>query len=86
MSTMKIVFFPLDIGIRDMDEFMKSFVLLSKEKGVQCQLTSPNGAMIKGDKEALLEILDKADYDSFGRVANKISVTIEVLNREQPNR
>ncbi|HEX3033733.1 MAG TPA: hypothetical protein VHT73_01200 [Thermodesulfobacteriota bacterium] len=60
-----------------MDEFMTSFVLLSKEKGVKCQLTSPNGAMIKGDKDALLEILDKADFASFGIAANKISVTME---------
>ena len=78
MPTMKIIFFPLDIETCAMDEFMKSFVLLSKGKGVICQLTSPNGAMIKGDKEALLEILDKADYASFGRVANKIAVTMKL--------
>lgn len=42
-----------------------SFVLLSKEKGVKCHLTSPKEGMIKGDKETLLEVLDKTDYASW---------------------
>ena len=77
MPMMKIVVFHLDVEIPDMGDFMTCFVLLSKEKGVKCQLTSPNGAMVEGDKRTLLEILDKVDSDLLNAVANKMKITVE---------
>ncbi|HSE83361.1 MAG TPA: hypothetical protein VLB01_02290 [Thermodesulfobacteriota bacterium] len=77
MPMMKIVVSHLDREIPGMDDFITSFVLLSKEKGVKCQLTSPNGAMVEADKGTLLEILDKVDSDLLSAVANKMKITVE---------
>lgn len=76
MSTMQIAVFPLDtertLGIGD---FMMSFMLLSMERNVKCKLTS-TGAIIKADKEILLDILEELDSASFRKVAKKVAITI----------
>lgn len=77
MPMMKIVVSPLDVEIPGTGDFMTSFILLSKEKGVKCQLTSPNGAIVEADKGTLLEILDKVDSDLLSAVANKMRITVE---------
>lgn len=78
MSTMKISVFPFNaertLGIGD---FVMSFILLSKERGVKCKPTS-SGAIIEGDKQTLLEILDELDNASlFSKRAEKVAITIK---------
>jgi len=77
MSTMRIAVFPMDsertLGIGD---FIMSFMILSKEKGVECRPTS-SGAIIDGDNETLLEILDQINATSFGALANRVAISME---------
>ena len=76
MSTMQIAVFPWDmersLGLGD---FIMSFLLLSKERGVKCSPTS-TGAIIEGDREILLEILDELNNTSFSKVARKVAITV----------
>ncbi|HWP92551.1 MAG TPA: thiamine-binding protein [Thermodesulfobacteriota bacterium] len=76
MSTMQIAVFPWDmersLGLGD---FIMSFILLSKERGVKCSPTS-TGAIIEGDREILLEILDELNNTSFSKVARKVAITV----------
>ena len=76
MSTMQIAVFPWDmersLGLGD---FIMSFLLLSKERGVKCSPTS-TGAIIEGDREILLEILDEINNTSFSKVARKVAITV----------
>lgn len=77
MSTMKIAVFTMDsersLGIGD---FIMSFMILSKEKGVECRPTS-SGAIIDGDNETLLEILDQINCTSFGELSNRVAISME---------
>lgn len=77
MSTMKIAVFTMDsersLGIGD---FIMSFMILSREKGVECRPTS-SGAIIDGDNEILLEILDQINATSFGALANRVAISME---------
>ena len=76
MSTMQIAVFPWDmersLGLGD---FIMSFLLLSKERGVKCSPTL-TGAIIEGDREILLEILDELNNTSFSKVARKVAITV----------
>jgi uncharacterized protein YqgV (UPF0045/DUF77 family) len=73
---MQIAVFPWDmersLGLGD---FIMSFLLLSKERGVRCSPTS-TGAIIEGDREILLEILDELNNTSFSKVARKVAITV----------
>jgi len=73
---MQIAVFPWDmersLGLGD---FIMSFLLLSKERGVKCSPTS-TGAIIEGDREILLEILDELNNTSFSKVARKVAITV----------
>ena len=77
MSTMKIAVFTMDaersLGIGD---FMMSFLLVSKEKGVECRPTS-TGAIIEGDNETLLEILDHINNTSFSTIGNRVAISMD---------
>ncbi|MGH7793079.1 MAG: thiamine-binding protein [Thermodesulfobacteriota bacterium] len=77
MSLMKIAVFPMDaertLGIGD---FLMTFLLLSREKGVECRPTS-SGAVIEGDNETLLEILDRINSTSFGALGNRVAISME---------
>lgn len=77
MSLMKIAVFPMDaertLGIGD---FVMTFLLLSKQKGAECKPTS-SGAVIEGDNETLLEILDQINSTSFGAIANRVAISME---------
>ncbi len=65
MAIMKINFSQLDTKkINGMGKFVTSLILLSNEKEIKCELT-PNGLMIKGDMETLLEILEELDNTSL---------------------
>jgi uncharacterized protein YqgV (UPF0045/DUF77 family) len=59
-----------------MGDSVTYFVLLSKQKGVRCQLTSPTRVTIEGDRKTLLEILDEFDNTSFNTVAKRIAITL----------
>lgn len=79
MSTMQISVFPLNmersLGIGD---FVMSLILLSKEMGLNCKVTT-TGTIIEGNKEALLEILDELDSTSlFSKRAEKVSIVIRL--------
>ncbi len=75
MSTMQIAVFPWDmersLGLGD---FIMAFLLISKERGIRCSPT-PTGAIIEGDREILLEILDELNNTSFSKVARKVAIT-----------
>lgn len=74
MPVMEIAIFPWGTKGRPvMGDFVTYFILLSKQKGVKCQLTSPTRAIIEGDKETLLEILDGFDNNSFSTVAKRVA-------------
>ena len=78
MPKMKIVFPPLNNGRNpDMGLLIASFILLSKEKGVKCKLTLPTEAIIEGDKETLLEILDELESTSTSTADNKFAISVE---------
>lgn len=78
MPTMKIAFPPLNNGRNpDMSLLLASFILLSKEKGVKCKLTLPTEAIIEGDKETLLEILDELESTSTSTADNKFAISVE---------
>jgi uncharacterized protein YqgV (UPF0045/DUF77 family) len=62
--------------INDMGRFVTSLILLSNEKGIKCEVRPP-GLVIEGDIGILLGILDKLDNDSFRKISNGVSVTIE---------
>ena len=74
---MKVAVFPLDVerslGIGG---FVMSLILLSKEKRVSCKPT-PSGAIIEGNKETLLEILDEIDNSSFSTLAKRAVISVE---------
>lgn len=76
MSTMQVAVFPWDmersLGLGD---FIMTFLLISKRKGVTCTPTS-TGAVIEGD-ETLLEILDELNDISFSKVAKKVAIKIK---------
>ncbi len=57
-------------------DFMTYFILLSKQKGVKCQFTSPTAGIIEGDKETLLEVLNEIDNTSFSTVVKKVAITV----------
>jgi len=77
MSLMKIAVFPMDaertLGIGD---FVMTFLLLSKQRGAECKPTS-SGAVIEGDNETLLEILDQINRTSFGALENRVAISME---------
>ncbi len=74
MPVIDIAIFPLDTERRPiMGDFVTYFMLLSKQKGIKCHLTSPTRAVIEGNKETLLEILDEFDNNSFSTVAKKVA-------------
>ncbi len=77
MPKMKIALPPPNRRDPDMGGLMASFMLLSKEKGVECKLTFPTEAIIEGDKETLLEILDELDSTSISTADNKFAISVE---------
>lgn len=77
MSKIKIAVSPWGTRKTGMGDFISSLILISKEKRVQCQLTSPTGVVIEGDKETLLEILNELDNGSFNKLINGVSITME---------
>ncbi|MBI2486367.1 MAG: hypothetical protein HYW01_05305 [Deltaproteobacteria bacterium] len=78
MPKMKISVPPSYRGRADTGDFMPSLILMSKGKGVKCQHTSPSAAIIEGDKETLLEILNELDNVSFSPIANGFSIAMEL--------
>ena len=62
--------------INDMGRFVTSLILLSNEKGIKCELRPP-GIVIKGDMGILFKILSQLDNDSFRKISNRISITID---------
>ena len=77
MSKMKITFPPPDIGKPDFGDFITSFILLSKQKGVKCELIFPTEAIIEGNRETLLEILDELDNKHFGNIDKNVGISVE---------
>jgi hypothetical protein len=76
MPKMKIAFLPTNNGRNpDMDSLIASFLILSTENGVKCRLTFPAEAIIEGDKETLLEILDEFDNTSISTAENKYRIS-----------
>jgi Uncharacterized conserved protein len=76
---MQISIYPLylerSLGIGD---FVMSFMLMSKGKGLKCR-PMPAGAIIEGDKETLLEILEELGGTSlFSARAEKVSIIIRL--------
>lgn len=77
MPKMKIAFPTPNRRNPDMGDLIASFILLSKEKGVKCKLTLPTEAIIEGDKETLLEILDELESTSTSTADNKFAISVE---------
>jgi uncharacterized protein YqgV (UPF0045/DUF77 family) len=74
MSKMRVTISPLDKDNRTAKGLVSTLILLSKERGVNCQLASPTEATIEGDEYTLLEILDRIDT---GRsIQEKIGIAI----------
>jgi uncharacterized protein YqgV (UPF0045/DUF77 family) len=61
MSRMRVTIYPSDKENRTAKGLISALILLSKERGVNCQLASPTEATIEGDQDTLLEILDQID-------------------------
>jgi uncharacterized protein YqgV (UPF0045/DUF77 family) len=82
MGLMRLAFIEINLsGARrkmfsDVSRFVTSLILLSNEKGIKCALRPP-GLVIEGDIGLLLGILDKLDNDSFRKISNMVSITIE---------
>lgn len=87
MPRMKVAFSLLDRGKSYSGHLMAFLILLSKEKGVKCQLTYPAEAIIEGDKKALLEVLSELDKTSFRPIARGVSITFEFeeINHKSPS-
>jgi uncharacterized protein YqgV (UPF0045/DUF77 family) len=62
--------------INDMGRPVASLILLSNQKGIKCEVRPP-GLVIEGDMGILLEILDELDNDSFRKISNRVSITVE---------
>lgn len=77
MPKMKIAFPAPNRKDPDTGDLMPSFILLSKENGVKCQLAFPAEDIIEGDKETLLEILDELDNTSISTADNKFAMSVE---------
>jgi uncharacterized protein YqgV (UPF0045/DUF77 family) len=82
MGLMEMAFIEVNLSrpgrktINDIGRFVTSLILLSNEKGIKCELRPP-GLVIEGDMGILLEILDELDNDSFRKISNRVSITIE---------
>ena len=77
MPRIKLAFSFLDREKSYSGHLMAFLILLSKEKGVKCQLTYPAEAIIEGDKKALLEVVSELDEISIRPIASGISITFE---------
>ena len=74
MSKMRVTISPSDKESRAAKGLISTLILLSKERGVNCQLASPTEATIEGDEGTLLEILDQ--IDSSRSIREKMGVAI----------
>ncbi|HWP91233.1 MAG TPA: hypothetical protein VNN20_03410 [Thermodesulfobacteriota bacterium] len=62
--------------INDMGRPVASLILLSNERGIKCEVRPPV-LVIEGDMGILLEILYELDNDSFRKISNRVSITVE---------
>lgn len=85
MPSMEITLIQLD-GEKTpaMATYITSIVILSKEKGAECELTS-SGAIIEGNKETLLEILNEIDNVSLKKVGMKFKVALNFAKNHSKN-
>jgi len=61
MPTLEVKITPFDLDIKvEMAIFIPAIIMLAKERGVKCRVTS-TGAIVQGNKDTLLEILTNID-------------------------
>jgi uncharacterized protein YqgV (UPF0045/DUF77 family) len=77
MPKMRVTISPSDSENGIIKGFISSLILLSKGKGVNCQLTSPTEATIEGDEDTLLEILDQIDRSQSVQNGRGFAIAME---------
>ena len=82
MPRLEIRILPID-GIADFStsSLISSLIILSKEKGSICKITS-TGAIIDSDRETILRILKELDGSRFDTLAKKFMISVDFRDRQ----
>jgi uncharacterized protein YqgV (UPF0045/DUF77 family) len=78
---LEISILPID-GIHDFakSSLVSSLIILSKEKGSICKITS-TGAIVDCDRDSLLRILKELDGSRFDALAKKFTISVDFGDR-----
>lgn len=81
MPRLEISILPID-GIADFStsSLVSSLIILSKEKGSLCRITS-TGTIIDCDRDTMLQILKELDGFRFDILAKKFTISVDFRDR-----